>query len=67
MGCAGEENHSNTVVIVFTSLWGAASIISWYALRYFRRQSDSRAQQRYERMSRYELGAGVYSASPSNI
>lgn len=53
--------------IAFETICAAFFIISSLLVRKLRRQSEVRAQQRYDRMSRFEIISTVYNPSSMNV
>ncbi|KAL7701905.1 hypothetical protein N2W54_003166 [Lotmaria passim] len=56
-------SESSMPFILFEAFCTCTLIVSSVLVYRYRRQAETRAQQRYDRLSRFELGTGVYSAT----
>ncbi|CAJ1989663.1 hypothetical protein LDHU3_26.0980:CDS1 [Leishmania donovani] len=54
------SERSSTPFIMFEVFCACTLAVSTFFVYRFRKQAESRAQQRYDRLDRYEVGTGVY-------
>ncbi|KAG5501832.1 hypothetical protein JKF63_04102 [Porcisia hertigi] len=61
--CPGGQSleHSSVPFIIFELFCACTLAVSTFFVYRFRKQADSRARQRYDRLDRFEAGTGVYS------
>lgn len=57
------SSESSTPFVMFELFCAVTLAVSSFFVYRYRRQAEARAQQRYDRLSRFELGTGVYSAT----